>query len=457
MQPTNLFQKILLAFSVWALLALGGWSPLRAETENWPNFRGPNGDGVAPDSANPPTQFGPERNLKWKVSIPGQGHSSPVVWGDRIYLMTAVPVDPEAQPKIEAPSPSRGAGPPRRGPGGMNNPKPNSEYEFNVLCLNRETGQIVWSKTVNRAVPPEGGHRTNTYASASPVTDGRHIWCNFGSQGIWCLDMQGNTVWQLDLGKMVTRNQFGEGASMAVYKDVAVIPWDQERNSFVLAVNSLTGEEMWRATRDEVTSWATPMIVEHNGTTQVVTNGTSVRSYDLATGRLLWECGGQTTNPIPTPLIWRDSAICMTGHRGFAIQAIALSAEGDVSATDKLLWKRNDAAPYIASPTLVDDTIYLVKGNSGILSSVNVVDGSTVMDSIRLPGIEQMYASLVSAKGNIYACGRSGEIIVFPHAKNFNPVHQVNLGEPIDATPAISGNLLIIRGHENLYCFEQET
>jgi len=370
--------------------------------------------------------------------------------------MSAIPTEKDAQRTIDAAAPGAG-GERRRGMGGMNHPKPNSEYEFNVLCLNRETGEILWNKTVNRAVPHEGGHRSNTYASASPATDGSHIWCHFGSQGIWCLDRDGDVVWNLDLGKMVTRNQFGEGASVAQYKDVAVIPWDQERGSFLLAVNALTGQELWKNARDEVTSWATPTIVEHNGVVQVITNGTTIRSYELKSGKLLWESGGQTTNPIPTPLIYGDSTICMTGHRGFSIQAIALSAKGDVGSSDYLRWKRNDSAPYISSPVLVENAIYLVKGNSGILSSVNVVDGSTILDSVRLPGIEQMYASLVSANGHIYACGRSGEIIVFKHGKTYQQVQQFNLGEPVDATPAISGNRLFIRGHQNLYCFEEPT
>lgn len=437
-----------------AFLFLGSTSIVIADTHNWPNFRGPHGNGVAPDSADPPIEFGPDKNLKWKVALPGQGHSSPVVWEDRIYLMSAVPTSQEDERQISSGSPSA-SGERRRGMGGMNHPKPNSEYEFKVLCIHRDTGEIIWNTTVTRAVPHEGGHRSNTYASASPVTDGRHLWCHFGSQGVWCLNLQGEVVWNLDLGKMVTRNQFGEGASMAVYQDVAVIPWDQEQNSFVLAVNALTGEQLWKNSRDEVTSWATPTIVEHDGSVQVVTNGTTIRSYDLKSGNLLWESGGQTTNPIPTPLIYSDSTICMTGHRGFSIQSISLSAKGDVGSTNFLRWKRADSAPYISSPTLVKDSIYLVKGNSGILSSVNARDGSTIMDSVRLPGIEQMYASLISAADYIYACGRSGEIVVFKHGNEYQQVHQVNLGEPIDATPAISGNLLIIRGHQSLYCFEK--
>jgi outer membrane protein assembly factor BamB len=427
--------------------------------ENWPTFRGAHSDGVAPAEARPPTEFSLDNNLKWKTAIPGQGHSSPIVWGKKIFLMSAVPDPEQSAAEVDSSGDQAATGQSQLGGGrpgmrGMNRPAPQVNYDFNVLCLDRETGAVIWSTTVASAVPHEGGHRTNTYASASPLTDGRYLWCHFGSQGIWCLDLDGNVIWNRDLGKMVTRNQFGEGASLAVHGNVAVIPWDQERNSFILAVDARTGSDLWRQERDEVTTWSTPTIVEHGGRLQVITNGLTIRSYDLVTGDLIWQVKGQTSNPIATPLIWRDRTICMTGHRGFAIQAIDLSSRGDVTDTSSVAWKRNDSAPYIASPTLLDDTIYFVKGNSGILSSVSAVDGEVIIAPFRLPGIEQMYASLVSARGNVYACGREGTIIVFKHGKTYQQVHRTDLGEPIDATPAISGNLLIIRGHQHLYCFE---
>ncbi|MBX3421224.1 MAG: PQQ-binding-like beta-propeller repeat protein [Pirellulaceae bacterium] len=423
-------------------------------SENWPTFRGPDGNGVAPASANPPLKFGPEQNLQWKVPVPGRGHSSPIVWNGRIYLMTAIENQPQDASPSANQSDEQSAGR-RRGLAGMNNPKPTAEFSFNVLCMDLSDGKTVWNQTVCRATPHEGGHRSNTYASASVVTDGRYLWCNFGSQGVWCLDLDGNVIWNKDLGQMTTRNQFGEGASVAVHGDVLVIPWDQEQNSYILAVNARTGEDLWRQDRNELTSWSTPRIIERFGRVQVIANGTTIRSYDLKSGELLWQCGGQTTNPIPTPLIWKDTTICMTGHRGFSIQAIALNAAGDVTDSDRVTWKRSDSAPYIASPTLVDDTVYLVKGNSGILSAVNVANGETVIDQQRLPGVDQMYASLVTAGGHVYAVGRGGMIVVLKHGPRYDEVHRVELGEPVDATPAISGQRLLIRSHEHLYCFAE--
>jgi len=434
------------------------------QPENWPRFHGPNHNGVA-ENATPPVEFGLDKNLKWKVEIPGKGHSSPVIWNDRIYMMTAInTANPSNAPAAAAPA--RTDAPPgsdraqggrggRGGGGGGRGAAPTTPFDFAVVCVDRNSGSIVWNKTVTSAVPHEGGHGTNTYASGSPVTDGKHLWCNFGSNGVYCLDMEGNVVWHRDLGKMTTRASFGEGASVAVHGDTVVIPWDHEQDSFILAVDALTGKDKWKTARDEPTTWSSPVIAEHNGVTQVITNGsTRVRSYNLADGKLIWECSGQASNPCPTPLLGEGVIYCMTGYQGFAIQAISLDAIGDVSNGKEILWSREDAAPYVATGTLYKGTIYLTKSREGVLSAVESKSGDDVIAQTRLPGIQSIYASLVAANDHIYVCGREGEVVVLKHGTRFDVAHQTNLGEPLDATPAISGNQLFIRGEKNLYCFE---
>lgn len=442
-----------------------------ATSANWPNFRGPEGNGAAPD-ANPPVEFGPDRNLKWKVAVPGRGHSSPIVWDDRIYLMSAVDSGKLAD---GSPAPARAAEPagdnPPRGdrPGGQGGrgggrggrggggrgAAPSTVHDFNVLCLDRADGKVLWTKTVRSAVPHESGHGTNTFASASPVTDGQHLWCNFGSMGVYCLDLAGNVVWERDLGDMETRNDFGEGASVAVHGNTVVIPWDHEGDSFLLAVDAATGKDIWKADRDEPTSWATPLIVEHGGTVQVICNGTrSLRSYDLATGEVLWECAGQAANPVPTPMILDGVAICMTGYRGYSVQAISLDARGDVSGGSEVLWNRKDAAPYVPTGTLYKGTLYYLKGNEGILTATDARTGKTVFGPERLNQLKMVYASLVSGGDHIYLCSREGEVLVLKHGDSLSIAANTNLGEPIDATPAIAGNQLLIRGQEHLFCFE---
>ena len=321
MTKSLLNRSLGICFLVVFVLTSSSWGD---ELEkNWHRFRGPDGNGVA-ENAKPPVEWsGTSDNLKWKTEIPGKASSSPIVWGDKVFVTTAVdtgktidgPRFPnQRQPRsrdvavdVAAAAVVVAGGPPK------------SVNEFWVLCLNRGDGKVAWKTKVNEAVPHEGTHSTNTYASGSPVTDGEHVYISFGSFGIYCLDMDGNEVWKRDLGKMRTRNSFGEGGSPALYEDTLVINWDHEGQSFIEAMDAKTGKTKWKKDRDEATSWATPLIVEHKGRVQVITNGTKVRSYDLKDGSLIWECGGQTGNAIPTPMILDEMVICMTGLAKFGL------------------------------------------------------------------------------------------------------------------------------------------
>lgn len=338
----------------------------------------------------------------------------------------------------------------------MNRAAPGTVHDFMVLCLDRATGATVWSKTVRSAVPHEGGHNTNTQCSASPVTDGRHLWCNFGSQGVFCLDLDGNVVWDRDLGDMQTRNDFGEGASVAVFGDTVVVPWDHEGESFLFALDALTGAERWKVARDEPTSWSTPRIVQQGDSVQVICNGTRwLCSYDLKSGELLWKCAGRAANPIPTPQILNGVAYCMTGYRGASIQAISLDGRGDLTGGTSVLWDRSDVAPYVPTGTLYNGTLYYTKGNEAIISATDAATGQPVFGPERIPGMRMIYASLVAAGGHVYICSREGEVVVARHGSKFDIVHSTSLGESIDATPALAGGQLLIRGEQSLFCFER--
>lgn len=462
---------------VFSLVAGPGFARQDTSGQNWPNFRGPLGNGAVPD-ANPPVEFGLDKNLKWQTAIPGRGHSSPIVWNDRVYLMTAVDTgkkaDGTAAPAAEAgeAQPPRGeagrGGPPGGPPGGGRGGRGGrgggpggggtaNVFDFCVVCLERETGKIAWTKVVHSGVPHESIHNTNTFASGSPVTDGRHLWCHFGSEGVHCLDLEGNPVWSRDFGKMTTRNEFGEGASVAVHGNTVVIHWDHEGDSFVAAVDALTGKDIWKAERDEPTSWSTPLIVEHGGMVQVICNGTKLlRSYDLKTGEVIWEAAGQAANPVPTPMILDGVAYCMTGYRGFSVQAISLDARGDVTGSTHVLWKKNDFAPYVPTGTLLKGTLYYTKGNDGILTATDAKTGEKVFGPSRLNQLKMIYSSLVSGGDHIYICGRDGQVVVLKHGSEYAEAHTTHLNESIDATPAIAGNQLFIRGGSHLFCFENQ-
>lgn len=442
-----------------------------AAADDWGSWRGGNQAGASDSKL--PTQWTTSSNVAWKVKVPGAGSSTPVVAGDKIFLTTAIKTDqqgPQAQVPVAEPPAARGGRSGRRGRGGMNNPQPTNVYRFVVMAISRDTGKVLWQKTVHEAVPHEPGHRTNTFASGSPVTDGKYVYASFGSDGIYCLTVAGDLVWQRQLGKMTTRNSFGEGASPALYGETLIIPWDHdgytdqngngvrddgELDSSVFALDTKTGDTRWQVKRpSEPTTWATPLITEFDGVTQVILNGTTVRSYDMRDGSELWHCGGQVTNPIPSPVRYQDSVICMTGYRGNAIYAIDLGSRGDAQPT--ALWKRNDAAPYVASPTMYSDVLYLTKGLNGIMTSVDAATGETIIPQTRLTEIPDCYASPVAASGHVYFTSREGKTVVVAHGKEFQQVAVNDLEEPIDASPVIAGDALLIRTATQLYCISAQ-
>jgi outer membrane protein assembly factor BamB len=409
---------------------------------NWHQWRGPNGDGVSPDG-DPPTEWGPAKNVKWKVEIPGEGSATPIVWEDKVFVVTAVPG------KAAANAPAGGGG-------GRGNFAPTSTFQFTVMCLDRATGDVKWKKVAADVVPNESRHQTNTYASGSPTTDGKHLWVTFGSQGIFCYDLEGNLVWNRDLGDMQTRNGFGEGSSPTLHENTLVVTWDHEGPSFITALDATTGEPKWKKDRKEPTTWATPFVVEHDGRTQVVTNGTNrVRSYDLETGELIWECGGQVTNPIPSPVLRDDIVYVTTGYKGFALFAIPLSAKGDITDSSTIAWKRNDGTPYIASPILYQDVLYTTKSRDAILTALDPADGKVLTNQMRLPDLGTLYASPVAAAGRLYYTDRDGTTLVLKAGEKPEVIATNKMEEGIDASPAIVGKQMFLRTAGKVYCLEQ--
>ncbi|MCO8122864.1 PQQ-binding-like beta-propeller repeat protein [Stieleria sp. TO1_6] len=426
---------------------------------NWPRWRGPLENGTAADGADPPVNWGPDQNVKWKTQLTGSGSSTPVIWGNQIIILSAVKTDRDASGNVvpattEADDADEPSGR-RRGRGFGGGSKPKQVHQFIASSYDRRNGDQLWQTILAQQVPHEAGHATNTFASASPLTDGKRIWVSFGSRGIFCLDMQGNQIWKRELGEMQTRNSFGEGSSPALHENTLVVPWDHEGQSYVAALDASTGEPIWKTDRDELTTWATPLITTYKDRTQVILNGTRVRSYDLASGELLWECDGQASNPIACPVRFKDMVICMTGYRGYAIQAIGLDAKGDVNQSDQLVWSRSDAAPYVASPALYKGTLYFTKSREGIVSSVDASNGEVLIGQQRLPGISSVYASPVAAADRIYFTGREGTTVVIKRGPELEVIATNNLGEAIDASPAIIGNEMYLRGEKHLYCLSQ--
>jgi len=456
--------------------------------QNWPQWRGPLANGTAPQ-ADPPLEWSESKNVKWKIKIPGEGTSTPMVWGNRVFILSAVRFPKSAEPKsdetkpkganpgdarpdepkpielAQAPpprgpgDPPPGGGPRRRGPGGPGGgfgrgEKPTDPYQFTVFCLDRGTGKTLWQKIAREEVPHEGRQQDNTFASASPTTDGKLLFAYFGSRGLHCYDLDGNLKWSKDFGRMQTRNGFGEGASPALHGDIVVVNWDDETDGdFIAAFNKQTGKELWKTPRDEKTGWATPLIVESGGKAQVIVNASGkVRSYDLATGKEIWSCAGQTANAIPTPVADADTVYVTSGFMGSALYAIKLGASGDVAGTDAVRWKYNKNTPYVPSPLLADGMIYTVTGNNGVLSCFDSKTGTAHFEGERLEGVFGIYASPVAAKDRVYVLGRDGKCLVLKKGPKLEILATNKLDDKTDASIAFAGKELFIRGKENLYC-----
>lgn len=422
-------------------MALGADS---AANGYWPRWRGPLANGVAPH-ADPPLHWSEEQNVAWKIEIPGKGSASPIVWEDIVYVLTAVPTGASTETAADQDS----SGEDRR-PRGI---QPTQAQQFTILAIQRSDGAIAWKKVLREEVPHEGTHATGTWASNSPVTDGEHLFAYFGSHGLFCLDMKGDLVWEKDLGDMQTRRAFGEGSSPALAGDTILINWDHEGDSFIVALDKRTGKELWRRDRDEVTSWSTPLVVEHAGRQQAIVSATDrVRSYDLGTGDVIWEVGGMTVNAIPTPVHVEGLVIVTSGFRGNALLAIQLAgAKGDITGSESIVWSLDRDTPYTPSPLLYDDQLYFTKTNDGILSSYNARTGDHYFGPVRLDQVPNIYASPVGAAGRVYIAGRDGATLVIEHGPEFKVLAVNELEDGFDASPAVVDKEIYLRGKHYLY------
>jgi outer membrane protein assembly factor BamB len=400
------------------------------------------------EKGNPPLTWSETENIKWKVKLTGDGsNSSPIIWEDKIFFQTAVKIDVKGKAALSATSGNSGR---RRGPGGS---PPTNVYKFNLVCLDRNSGKQVWQKTVREELPHQGHHNDHGFASFTPATNGKLIWANFGSRGLHCYDMDGNVKWSKDLGKMNTVMGFGEGGSLAVEGDAVIVVRDHEGDSFIIALNKETGDTIWKKERDERTSWATPLPIEVNGKIQVVVSATGlIRSYDLKTGDIVWQCGGQTRNVIPSPVTGFDIVYCASGFRGSSLQAIELGRKGDLSDTDAVKWHVKEATPYVPSPLLYGEKLYVCSGNNGIISCYNAKTGKAYFLKERLEEISGIYASPSAAAGRIYFVGRRGTTCVLKPSEKFEVLAVNKLEDRFDCSPAFVGNEMYLKGKDNLYC-----
>ena len=418
-------------------------------TNDWHQWRGPENNGVS-STATPPLEWSESSNLRWKAEIEGKGTGTPIVVGDKVFITTAINTG-EVDPSLPKPEDQ-----PERIFGIKH---PNTSYEMVVLCFDRSSGKMLWRKVAKTVVPHEGHHKDASFASGSTYCDGKRLYCWFGSAGLYAYTLDGEKLWERDLGPAKMGASLGEGSSPVVHDGKLVLVRDHSGQSTIECFDAKTGKTLWKKNRDEGNTWATPAIAEHESTTQVITPGTNaVRSYNLATGELIWKATGLTNNCAPCPIVdatreGGPTVYCMTGYQGHALLAIPITGTGDV--TDQIRWEADRGTPYVPSAVLYDGQLYFTQSNQGILTSLEAKDGTEVIARTRVPDLGDIYASPVAADGRVYLVGRKGSSVVIEAGKEFKILASNQLDDNFHASPALAGKQLFLRGMRFLYCLEE--
>ena len=426
--------------------------------QHWPSFRGPNASGVA-DGHPTPVKWNATsgESVLWKTPIPGMAVSSPIVWGDRVFVSTAVSSDPNATIRT----------------GLYGDVKPSTDlsmHSWRLVALDKRTGKVVWERVAHEGVPRTKRHPKSSQASPTPVTDGRHVVVSFGSEGLYTYDVDGKLLWKRDLGVLNAGGfydpdyEWGVGSSPIIWKDSVIVQCDIQKNSFIAAFEVATGQPLWRTPREEIPSWSTPAIYEGNGRAELVTQATNfTRGYDPSTGQELWRLSGNSEIAIPTPIIGQNLIIVTNGYRGVQpIYAIKPGAKGDItlkgeqSQSEFIAWSTKRGGPYIPTPLIYHDHLY-VCSNNGVLSAYDVRTGQRLYQE-RLGGTGGSFsASPVAADGKIYLSSEDGDVFVVKAGPTYELLATNSIGEVVMATPAISDGVIIIRGLKDVFAIGQPT
>lgn len=431
-----------------ALIAVCEWAV--AET-NWPQFRGADARGVAANR-HLPDRWSATENVAWKTDIPGRGWSSPIVWGNRVFLTTVVNTGATEEPKKGLYF------------GGDRPKPPESLHQWKVYCLDLNSGRILWERQVREAAPEMPIHLKSSYASETPVTDGERVYCYFGNVGVFCFDMDGNDVWQHPIKPQPMRFGWGTAASPVLHGDRLYLVNDNEVESYLLALNAKTGEPVWRTIRDEKSNWATPFVWRNAQRTEIVLPGTGkVRSYDLD-GNLLWWLTGMSSITIATPyedqgLLYISSGYVLDQTK--PIYAIRPGAKGDISLKDDatsnefIAWSQPKGGPYNPSTLVINERLYVLY-DMGMMRCFHAGDGREVFGTQRLPNGRAFTSSPWAYGGKLFCLNEDGVTFVLKAGDQFALLHTNSLAEDdmCMATPAIAGDRLLIRSSARVYCIQ---
>ncbi len=419
--------------------------------QNWPQFRGPVASGVA-DGKPLATTWNAEKNegILWKTPIPGLSHSSPIVWGDRVFVSTAVSSDPKSDLKVGL-------------YGDVEPSKDQSSHKFKLYALDKKTGKIVWEVTSYEGVPKTKRHPKSSYAAASPVTDGKNIVVLFGSEGLYCYDFAGKLIWKKDLGVLDAGwfydpdYQWGTASSPVIYKDTVIVQADIQKDSFIAAYSLKDGKQVWKTMRDELPSWGTPTVYEGAPRAEIFTQATHfTRGYDPASGKELWKLGPNSEVTAPTPIVANGLVFVTNGYRGIQpVYAIKPGGSGDLTlprgktTSDFIAWSLLKGGPYMPTPVIYGDQMYICQ-NGGILLSLNVKTGETIYQQ-RFKTVNGYSGSPVAGDGKVYFPGEDGDVNVVKAGPKYELLATNPLGEILMASPAISDGILFFRAQHSLF------
>jgi outer membrane protein assembly factor BamB len=430
--------------------------------QNWPQFRGDQANGLAAVPSLP-LEWSADKNVAWKAAVPGTGWSQPVVWNGKVFLTTAVsPGQKKPDPKDMSPGGAFGGLSLLLGPSGR---PPNRQYQWKVLCLDAATGEVVWEQTAREGRPTIPVHFNNTYATETPATDGERLIAYFGMTGVYCYDLAGKLIWSKELAAYPTQFDWGPASSPALYENSVYVQCDNEKASFLVALDKRTGDELWRAERQERTNWSTPYVWKNKQRTElVVAGGTKMRSYDPASGKLLWEMaasGRTATTPVgDDELLYVDSYDRLTGNRG-VLAAIRAGASGDISlpanevTSEFVVWSTNLTTTRVASPVLAGGCLYSLQEMAGIVRCLDAKTGKEHYRQ-RLPGAAGFSASPWASGDKVFCLDQDGQTFVLQAGPEYKLLATNTLGsEMFWASPAVSSDGLFFRGTESLYCVRQ--
>ena len=413
---------------------------------NWPQWRGPDGSGISTEK-NLPATWTPTTNIKWKAAIPGRGHSSPIVWGNRIFVTTAVEGDvvPGAKAVTHMAGDKEFLHPDSVGA--------DRKHQFKVIALNRESGKIVWEALAWEGTPYDNRHRKSSYAASTPATDGKMVYAFFGTEGLYAYDFNGKLAWKAQLGKLGTVGM-GTGTSPILFNDLVIVQCDEDNGeaSFIVALDKKTGKEAWRTPRKIQVSWSTPLLVKTATRSELITSGTeTVVSYDPATGKELWHHKGVESNAIPSPVANNEMVFLVAGFPAKIAMAIKLGGSGDLTDTANVPWKYAKGTAYVPSPILYGDYLYLTT-DRGILTCIDAKTGEVKYEGGRIPIPATFTASPVAFEGKILMTSEDGDTFIVKAGPKHEVLGTNSIGEPVYASPAIADGRIFIRGEKNLYC-----